>query len=54
MDLDKYYDQGVDLVMTHGPGLLLALITLFVGLRIISFVLKLVDKGFEKSKLILH
>ena len=51
MDLDKYYDQGVDLVMTHGPGLLLALITLFVGLRIISFVLKLVDKGFEKSKI---
>jgi small conductance mechanosensitive channel len=51
MDLEKYYDQGVDLVMTHGPGLLLALITLFVGLRIISFALKLVDNGFEKSKI---
>ena len=51
MDLEKYYDQGVDLVVTHVPGVLMALITLLIGLRIISFILKFVDKGFEKSKI---
>ncbi len=51
MNLEKYYDQGVEMIINYGPNLILALVTLFVGLRVISFILKLVDKGFEKSKI---
>lgn len=49
--MEKYYDQAVELVLNYGPNLILALITLFVGFKIISFVLKLVDKGFEKGNI---
>ena len=51
MDLEKYLDQGTDLIISYVPNLLLALVTLFIGFKIIKYVLKLVDNGFEKSKI---
>ncbi len=51
MDLEKYLDQGTDLIVSYVPNLLLALVTLFIGFKIIKYILKLVDKGFEKSKI---
>ncbi len=44
-----YMDRGVELVMTYGPQLLLAVIVLFVGLWIINRVVRLMGKGMERS-----
>ncbi len=51
MDLEKYWDKGVDLIMDRGPQILLAIIVLIIGLRLIKFVIKLLNKGFEAKNL---
>lgn len=51
MDLQKYIDQGIDMIVQNAPMFILALITLFVGLKVIAIILKYVDKGFEKGKI---
>ena len=45
--IDKIYDMALD----YGPKVLLAVITLIVGLWIIKIILKAVNRGFEKSKM---
>ena len=51
MDVDKYLDQASGMLSEYGPKLLLALVTLFIGLKIINVILKFTDKAFEKSKI---
>lgn len=51
MDLEKYTDQFIEMVVEYGPKLLLALITLYIGFKVIAFLLKMIDKAFEKGKI---
>ncbi|OEK06279.1 mechanosensitive ion channel protein [Roseivirga misakiensis] len=46
-DFEKYYDQAVELIMQRGPKILLAILVLIIGLRLIKFVVKLLNKTFE-------
>ena len=46
--LGKYYDMAIEMAMGYGPKLLLAIITLFVGHKIIKFILKIINKSFDK------
>ncbi len=45
--IDKIYDMAIE----YGPKVLLAIITLIVGLWIIKMILKAVNKGFQKSEM---
>lgn len=45
--LDHYWQMAVDYVITYSPKILLALLVLLVGLRIISWIGKLINKGME-------
>ena len=47
--LSGYTDTAVELLMTYGPKLVLALVVLFVGLWIISRVVKLTLAGMERT-----
>ena len=47
--LERYGDIAVELSMSYGPKLLLALITLLVGLWLIRLVHKGVDKGMDRA-----
>lgn len=49
--LDKYTDKAVELIMSYGPKLILAIIVLFMGLRIIKGFTNLLAKGFEKRNI---
>lgn len=51
MDLEKYWDKGIDILMERGPKILLALVVLIIGLRLIKFVVKLLNRGFEARSL---
>ena len=42
-NIDVYVNKAVELVMEYGPQLLLAIITLFVGLWLIKLVVKSVE-----------
>jgi len=46
---DKYYDQAIGLGMVYGPKLMLAILTLVIGLWIIKAVAKGAGKAMEKS-----
>ncbi len=46
-DFEKYYDQGVELIMQRGPKIILAILVLIIGLRLIKFAIKLINKAFE-------
>ncbi len=48
---EKYVDKAVEMAMEYGPKLLLAIVTLLIGLWIIKAVTKAVKHGFEKSKM---
>lgn len=48
-NMDKYVDMAVELAMSYGPKLILAILTLIIGLWIINTLCKGIDKGFEKS-----
>jgi len=47
--LQKYLDKAVELAMEHSPKLILALVTLLVGLRFLKLIKNLLTKGFEKG-----
>ena len=52
MDKVQYYiDKIYEMARDYGPKVLLALITLIVGLWIIKLILKGVRKGFERSQM---
>jgi len=46
-NVQKYSQIGIDKLIEHGPGLVLALIVLFVGLWVIKRVTNLVRKNLE-------
>lgn len=50
-NLQLYYQKAVDWLFTNGPTILLALITLIIGIRIINFATKLIRQGMEKSNM---
>lgn len=44
-----YMDKAVEMVMTYGPQLILAIVVLVVGLWIINRVIRLMSAGMERS-----
>ncbi len=50
MDVQQLMEQGVNLLLEHGPGVLMAIITLLIGLWIIKIVIKLVLKSLSHAK----
>lgn len=49
-NFDKYTDQAIALLMAYGPKLLLALLTLVIGLKLIKMVVNLLDKAMDRQK----
>ncbi|MBL4658045.1 MAG: mechanosensitive ion channel family protein [Flavobacteriales bacterium] len=47
--LQRYFDKAVELSMEYSPKLILALLTLFIGLRFLKLLRGLITKGFEKG-----
>jgi small conductance mechanosensitive channel len=50
-NLDKYSEKGIELLLSYAPKLILALITLIVGLWIIKHFIKILGKTFKEKKL---
>ncbi|MBK80451.1 MAG: mechanosensitive ion channel protein MscS [Gammaproteobacteria bacterium] len=48
-DMSKYMDMAIEMTMSYGPRLILAIIVLIVGLWIVNRVVALMGKGMEKS-----
>ena len=48
--LEELAELGKNLLLTYGPKLLLAIITLIVGLRLIKWVVKLATRGLSHKK----
>jgi small conductance mechanosensitive channel len=46
----QYIDQAVELGMTYGPKLILAILTLVIGSVVIGSVTKLLDRVLDKNK----
>ncbi|MEM6830021.1 MAG: mechanosensitive ion channel domain-containing protein [Bacteroidota bacterium] len=44
----KYTDQLIDLVWKHGPTLVLAIVTLIIGLWIVGIIIRSMGKAMEK------
>lgn len=49
--MQVYMDKGVHLLMEYAPKMLLALLVLFIGLRVLKFLEKVLENLFEKQKL---
>lgn len=47
----KYAEKGMELLLEYGPKILLALVTLVIGLWLIKMVMKLLDNAFKSQKL---
>ena len=48
---ERYSIKALDFVMEYGPKFILAIILLWVGLKIIKAIQKIINKSFEKSNL---
>jgi small conductance mechanosensitive channel len=48
--MSNYTDKAVELIMAYAPKLLLAIITLLIGLWIIKLIVKVVVRGLDRSK----
>jgi small conductance mechanosensitive channel len=49
--VQEYVDMGIELVIQYAPKFLLALLVLFIGLRIIKMIQKVIRKAAKKSNL---
>lgn len=49
-DLNAYTDKAVEFIASYGPKVLGALVVLILGLLLISWITKLLRKGFIKAK----
>ncbi|ALP52003.1 hypothetical protein Tel_01975 [Candidatus Tenderia electrophaga] len=49
-NMEKYYDQAIELGMVYGPKLVLAILTLIIGLFAIKMFVKGFDKGMTRAK----
>ena len=47
-ELNKYSDQGIELVINYAPSLLLAILTLVIGLWLISIVTRALKRALAK------
>lgn len=47
--IDYYWQMAVDYVITYSPKILMALVVLLIGLRLISWIGKLINKGMKKQ-----
>ena len=52
--LGDYSDKAIELLMTYAPKLVLAIITLIIGLWIISIVVNVVQKPLKNLKQTKH
>jgi small conductance mechanosensitive channel len=50
-NLDQYSDEIMNFIMTYGPKLVGAFITLIIGLWVIKMIMKTVKKGFQKRQI---
>jgi small conductance mechanosensitive channel len=50
-NIQKYLEQLIDFSFAKAPQLILAIITLFIGVKIINWALKLVRKSMDKANL---
>jgi len=50
-NVDKYSSMATDFIMTYGPKLVGAIITLIIGLWVIKMVMKAVKKAFQKRQI---
>lgn len=50
IDIQKISDQAMTMIMEYGPKLLLAIVTLMIGLWVIKRFTTLAEKGMEKGK----
>ncbi|MEM1135805.1 MAG: mechanosensitive ion channel domain-containing protein [Bacteroidota bacterium] len=46
----SYADTAVELVLTYAPKFILAVVVLFIGLRIINFIAKIIGKQLSNTK----
>ena len=51
MDIQKYIDIAIELAINYVPQVLLAIVTLFIGLFIIKRIVRVLDKAFKHQKL---
>lgn len=51
IDVTKYQDQMVEMVITYGPKLILAILTLIIGLWVIKFFTKTVSNLLDKREI---
>jgi small conductance mechanosensitive channel len=51
IDISSYLNMGTDAVIKYAPKALMALLVLFIGLRIIKFLQKMIQKASDKSNL---
>ena len=49
INLEKVTDQAIELAMNYGPKLVLAILTLIIGLWIIKRVIRVLDKTLQKG-----
>lgn len=49
-DLTSYSDQALTLLMAYGPNLILAILTLLIGLWVIKAIVKALARAFEKKE----
>ena len=51
LNISKYSDIAIEGVMTYTPKLIGALLTLWIGFKIINFIIKIADKAMNKAKI---
>lgn len=52
MDLSNFYiEKSIELLMMHGPKIILAIVVLFAGLKIINVVNNVIAKAMERNKI---
>ena len=49
-NLDVYTDQAIKMLMNYGPQLILAIVTLLIGLWVIKIIVKIANRAMEKSE----
>lgn len=47
--IEVYIHKAIEMIMEYGPKFILAIITLFIGLKVISFSAKIAAKAFDKA-----
>ena len=50
LDISKYIDIAVEWIITYAPKIIGALLTLWIGFKIIAFIWKIIEKSLKKAK----